>query len=246
MAETTREPGKKPIDRVIRVFVSSTFADMHAEREELVKRVFPELRKLCEARGVTWGEVDLRWGIPDECKAEGKVLPICLAEIQNCRPYFIGSNLKATRDELFEIGLDFLPRGLGKHLGHSRLVHVGEVAERPQGEADVFAWVLAIPGAHQIANACATGGQDGVQIHVVAFDGALADGREVHGVQCQNQIVEKQRKSSWLAEVPMSLQGAKMGAEGRVGRRRFLRRPLSSTQAQGPRDWWADPLEWYK
>jgi len=36
---------------VIRVFVSSTFADMHAEREELVKRVFPELRKLCEARG---------------------------------------------------------------------------------------------------------------------------------------------------------------------------------------------------
>jgi hypothetical protein len=41
MAEATKEPGKKPIDRVIRVFVSSTFADMHAEREELVKRVFP-------------------------------------------------------------------------------------------------------------------------------------------------------------------------------------------------------------
>ena len=78
MAEATKEAGKKPIDRVIRVFVSSTFADMHAEREELVKRVFPELRKLCEARGVTWGEVDLRWGIPDERKAEGKVLPICL------------------------------------------------------------------------------------------------------------------------------------------------------------------------
>ena len=90
MAEATKEAGKKPIDRVIRVFVSSTFADMHAEREELVKRVFPELRKLCEARGVTWGEVDLRWGIPDERKAEGKVLPICLQEIKNCRPYFIG------------------------------------------------------------------------------------------------------------------------------------------------------------
>ena len=90
MAEATKEAAKKPIDRVIRVFVSSTFRDMHAEREELVKRVFPELRKLCEARGVTWGEVDLRWGIPDERKAEGRVLPICLAEIQNCRPYFIG------------------------------------------------------------------------------------------------------------------------------------------------------------
>jgi tetratricopeptide (TPR) repeat protein len=63
---------------------------MQAEREELVKRVFPQLRKLCEARGVTWGEVDLRWGITDEQKAEGKVLPICLAEIHHCRPYFLG------------------------------------------------------------------------------------------------------------------------------------------------------------
>jgi len=63
---------------------------MHAEREELVKRIFPQLRKLCEQRGVTWGEVDLRWGVTDEQKAEGKVLPICLEEIQRCRPYFIG------------------------------------------------------------------------------------------------------------------------------------------------------------
>src|SRR5687768_9031106 len=76
-------------ERAIRVFVSSTFRDMQAEREELTKFVFPQLRKLCESRGVTWGEVDLRWGITDEEKAEGKVLPICLAEIRNCRPYFI-------------------------------------------------------------------------------------------------------------------------------------------------------------
>ena len=76
--------------RVIRVFVSSTFRDMQAEREELVKRVFPQLRKLCEERGVTWGEVDLRWGVTDEQKSEGQVLPICLAEIRRCRPYFIG------------------------------------------------------------------------------------------------------------------------------------------------------------
>src|SRR5438132_13478663 len=76
--------------RAIRVFVSSTFLDMQDERDELLKRVFPQLRKLCEARGVTWGEVDLRWGIPDEQKAEGKVLPICLEEIRRCRPYFIG------------------------------------------------------------------------------------------------------------------------------------------------------------
>ncbi|MEW6386513.1 MAG: tetratricopeptide repeat protein [Thermodesulfobacteriota bacterium] len=76
--------------RTVRVFISSTFRDMHEEREELIKRIFPQLRKLCESRGVVWGEVDLRWGITGEAKAEGQVLPICLAEIHRCRPYFIG------------------------------------------------------------------------------------------------------------------------------------------------------------
>ena len=79
-----------PQERQIRVFVSSTFRDMGAERDYLVKFIFPQLRKLCESRGVTWGEVDLRWGVTDEAAAEGKVLPICLEEIRRCRPYFIG------------------------------------------------------------------------------------------------------------------------------------------------------------
>ncbi len=80
----------KPYDqeRSIRVFISSTFRDMQGERDELVKRVFPQLRKMCEQRSVTWGEVDLRWGITEEQK--GEVLPICLEEIQRCRPYFLG------------------------------------------------------------------------------------------------------------------------------------------------------------
>ena len=63
---------------------------MQAEREELIKRTFPQLRKLCESRGVAWSEVDLRWGVTDEQKAEGAVLPICLAEIDRSRPFFIG------------------------------------------------------------------------------------------------------------------------------------------------------------
>ena len=78
------------VDRSIRVFVSSTFRDMQEDRDYLVKFVFPQLRKLCEALGVTWGEVDLRWGITDEEAAEGRVLPLCLEEIHRCRPYFIG------------------------------------------------------------------------------------------------------------------------------------------------------------
>jgi len=75
---------------VVRVFVSSTFLDMRAERERLAKHVFPRLRQFCSERGLVFVDVDLRWGIPDEEKAEGRVLPICLGEIEKCRPWFVG------------------------------------------------------------------------------------------------------------------------------------------------------------
>jgi len=68
--------------RTVRVFISSTFRDMHAEREELVKRVFPQLRKLCEERGVGWAEVDLRWGVflsdVEAVQAEQRAVLRCL------------------------------------------------------------------------------------------------------------------------------------------------------------------------
>ena len=67
--------------RVIRVFVSSTFRDMHEEREILIKRIFPQLRQLCEQRGVVWGEVDLRWGVTEEEARQGKVIRICLESV---------------------------------------------------------------------------------------------------------------------------------------------------------------------
>lgn len=108
-------------NRVIRVFISSTFRDMQAERDELVKYTFPQLRALCESRGVVWGEVDLRWGITDEEKAEGKVLPLCLEEIKNCRPYFIGLLGERYGWVPDEIPKDLIDREpwLREHLNHS-------------------------------------------------------------------------------------------------------------------------------
>jgi len=76
--------------RVVRVFISSTFRDMQEERDILIKKVFPELRRRCRERGVEFVEVDLRWGVTEEQAERGEVLPICLAEIDNCRPYFVG------------------------------------------------------------------------------------------------------------------------------------------------------------
>ncbi len=91
-AELTDTPASEPIPpaRQMRVFVSSTFKDMQLDRDELAKRAFVQLRERCRQRGVTWTDVDLRWGITDEQQAEGEVLPICLSEIDHCRPFFIG------------------------------------------------------------------------------------------------------------------------------------------------------------
>jgi tetratricopeptide (TPR) repeat protein len=85
-----RPAGDKLKQREIRVFVSSTFRDFIAERDELAKRVFPALRKICAVRHVVFTDVDLRWGVTTEQAADGQVLPICLREIDKCRPYFIG------------------------------------------------------------------------------------------------------------------------------------------------------------
>jgi hypothetical protein len=63
---------------------------MQTEREELVKRVFPRIAALCRNRHASFIEVDLRWGITDRERSEGKVLSICLEEIDRCRPFFIG------------------------------------------------------------------------------------------------------------------------------------------------------------
>lgn len=76
--------------RTVRVFLSSTFRDFAEERDLLVRKIFPELRRRCRERQVELVDVDLRWGITEEEAKQGKVLPICLAEIDRSRPYFMG------------------------------------------------------------------------------------------------------------------------------------------------------------
>jgi tetratricopeptide (TPR) repeat protein len=79
-----------PNSRTVRVFLSSTFRDFTGERDLLVKTIFPELRRRCRERQVELVDVDLRWGITEEEAQQGKVLPICLAEIDRSRPFFMG------------------------------------------------------------------------------------------------------------------------------------------------------------
>ncbi|KAM4729089.1 telomerase protein component 1 [Anableps anableps] len=67
--------------RGVRVFISSTFRDMHAERDVLVRCVFPELRRRAAAHCLHLQEVELRWGVTEE--ESERATELCLSEV--CR-----------------------------------------------------------------------------------------------------------------------------------------------------------------
>ena len=47
--------------RIFRIFVSSTFTDLKAERNALQEKVFPRLQDLASAHGCRFQAIDLRW-----------------------------------------------------------------------------------------------------------------------------------------------------------------------------------------
>ena len=74
----------------VHVFISSTFNDMHAERDYLVKRVFPELQDWCERRKLRLVDIDLRWGVTEQDATHNKnAVRVCLSRIDDCRPFFL-------------------------------------------------------------------------------------------------------------------------------------------------------------
>ncbi|XP_041095472.1 telomerase protein component 1 isoform X2 [Polyodon spathula] len=73
--------------RSVRVFVSSTFRDMHGERDLLVRSVFPELRLRAARLCVSLQEVDLRWGITEE--ESNRAVELCLTEVSHSQ-LFVG------------------------------------------------------------------------------------------------------------------------------------------------------------
>lgn len=75
--------------RTVRIFISSTFRDMHGERDLLTRFVFPELRARAHSRQIHVYEVDLRWGVTEQDARSHKALEICLEEISRSQ-YFIG------------------------------------------------------------------------------------------------------------------------------------------------------------
>lgn len=76
------------------IFITSTFRDMHAERDYLRTIVFPELEERLKERRHTLEPIDLRWGvetisIDEEKSKELLVLKVCMSEIERSRPFLI-------------------------------------------------------------------------------------------------------------------------------------------------------------
>lgn len=71
--------------KTIRIFVSSTFADMQIERKILQEKVFKKLSAYCEKHGWQFENIDLRWGISSEASANQQTLKICMEELERCK-----------------------------------------------------------------------------------------------------------------------------------------------------------------
>jgi hypothetical protein len=71
--------------KTVRVYISSTFRDMRAERDHLVRFVFLKLPQELLQRRILLVDVDLRWGVT----SEQDVLSVCCEVVEECRPRFL-------------------------------------------------------------------------------------------------------------------------------------------------------------
>ena len=75
------------------IFVSSTFRDMHEERDIIHERVMPALNEYAARYGESVSFCDLRWGVNTENleseEKSSKILSVCLDEIDRCKPYML-------------------------------------------------------------------------------------------------------------------------------------------------------------
>lgn len=75
------------------IFVSSTFRDMHQERDAIRNRVTPELNDIARQYGESVAFCDLRWGVNttdlESDEAFLTVIDACLDEIDRCNPYMV-------------------------------------------------------------------------------------------------------------------------------------------------------------
>ncbi len=122
--------------KIITFFVSSTFADMHFERDYLRREVFPHLNEIYNPKNVYIQFIDLRTGIysynnENEIAAATKILKVCSSEISRSRPYFIGliGNRYGSipNDEAYDLFYKGLENELQENLGSENVNSITDI-----------------------------------------------------------------------------------------------------------------------
>uniref|UniRef100_A0A5F8H3W6 Telomerase associated protein 1 n=1 Tax=Monodelphis domestica TaxID=13616 RepID=A0A5F8H3W6_MONDO len=75
--------------RSVRIFISSTFRDMHGERDLLLRSVLPALQAQAAPHHISVRGIDLRWGVTEEEIQKDRQLELCLGEVENSQ-LFVG------------------------------------------------------------------------------------------------------------------------------------------------------------
>ena len=87
MQDYKKEFGKK----VFRLFISSTFADMHVERDYLREHAFRRISAELMKEGYGFMPIDLRGSVEETYSDfEKNVFHMCLRRVDDCRPRFLG------------------------------------------------------------------------------------------------------------------------------------------------------------
>nr|KAF6393970.1 telomerase associated protein 1 [Pipistrellus kuhlii] len=82
-------PISQPRWHSIRIFISSTFRDMHGERDLLLRSVLPALQARAAPHRIRLHAIDLRWGVTEEETHRNRQLEVCLGEVENSQ-LFVG------------------------------------------------------------------------------------------------------------------------------------------------------------
>jgi WD40 repeat protein len=98
------------------VFVSSTFIDTQHERNVLLEKIQPELRKIGRPHGIEVTFVDMRWGIRDESTIDHNTWEECKKAIDRCEEDSDGLFFLSLQSERF----GYLP--LPKYLSEDEML----------------------------------------------------------------------------------------------------------------------------
>ncbi|XP_048764016.2 NACHT domain- and WD repeat-containing protein 1-like [Ostrea edulis] len=123
---------------VVRIFISSTFSDMRAERNILSYEVFPKLKQFCLSKDLDFQVVDMRWGVTEDSQNDHSVEKICLQEVENCQQMSLGPNFVAIMGDRY--GFRPIPIEISEEVFQSLKESAERIVKKPHAIKLMETW----------------------------------------------------------------------------------------------------------